>query len=318
MAALRRIVESVVSAWPMRAASARAIDATLADWRHEEAGASGRWRRVSVSTRGLFATARVTSLAAWREAVSEVPHPFLIRLVFGLVLLGVASRLMADPWHWRYLQVATPLQMSLLQVSMAVVPVVTWFPAVVFFAEVTGRRQRSGFALGHALWVMVAVALLWMVVVPEAQNYVNWLNWHYFANSSTPAPRALPSVLRIGGALGADVSWTMWLWLPILSVVMTSICICQAVLASAVRRAGTVRAWAAAIVLFLLAYGLTLGMSWAAFLEASRGIRLSPAWAILAWAVRILAFLIITVGAWKLAARLTRTHGLNARESSPS
>jgi len=318
MAVLRRLVESVVSSWPMRASSAQAVEATFADWRHEEATVSAGWRRASVSVRRLLATARVTAIAAGREATSHLPYTFLIRLVVGLVVLGVASRLMADPWHWRYLGFVTPLQMALLQAAVAVVPIVTWFPAVVFFAEVSGRRRRSSFTIGHAVWVLATVALLWMVVVPEAQNYVNWLNWHYFANGHTAAPRALPSLFRIGEAAGANVSWTMWMSLPILCLVMTAISICQGVLASAVRRVGTGRAWAAAIGLFLAAHALMAGMQWVAFLEASRGIRLSANWAILAWAIRILAFLMITVGAWKLAVRLTRTHGLDSRESSAS
>jgi hypothetical protein len=194
---LDRLIGALVSG----TSAQRAIDATLADWRHERAEAATALQRVTIDGRSTAALLRTLA----RAGVSEFPAALRSSLPIRLAM--VAAVWMAWtiwynglPGDQRFFLVAPSAKAWLLAASAMTVRVAGIFPILVFVAEASGRRNRATPTLGSLMLLVSALMLLTMFIMPAGQLFSRYESWRYFANASQPAPD-----LRAAGILVPSV-----------------------------------------------------------------------------------------------------------------
>lgn len=239
---MTRVMSLLFGGFPISPATVRALAATMADWRHEAARAGSTRRRVAVTLSSLTAIVRALVGSAIRDLPGEWRSPFLWRLTvsFGLVL--VAAALLLPPS--RFAGVATPVEVFVLSLIRALIPAITLFPLMAFIVEATGSHKRRGPSLGGLLALVLGSFALLSVVLPEAGTFQRQATWLYFANASTPAPSAAPSLVRLlTGAETAALPLSYWIDQGLLLTSFTLASVCLAVLGYRIRELGRGPQW---------------------------------------------------------------------------
>lgn len=207
--ALYGVVRRFLRVLPVDAPGRRALDETLADWRHELALATSLSRRFVVHARSSAAVVGALWHAGWREASQALKSTLLPRLaiVTAVWLVGMVwfNGLPVDPRFF----VAAPagLAWSLVGASIAA-QVALVFPLLVFVAEVIGRRSRETPTLGSLVLLVGSGLILTLVVLPSTRVFIAHERWWYFANAAQPAPSLRAMWLSFPHFIAAAISST--------------------------------------------------------------------------------------------------------------
>jgi len=184
-------MELLVAGVPTTPMTARALDATLADWRHEAATAGTGTRRLCTGIAGILSVTRVLIVSGVKEIPAALTSPFLLRtalMAFAILLVMIWY----DP-PVRFVDVLGPRDLVVLALFRAAPAAVALLPLAAFLSEALGSRTRVGPSTG-ALTVMTLVAALAVMLSPEFVHYQRHATWENFANAATPAPVAPPSL----------------------------------------------------------------------------------------------------------------------------
>jgi hypothetical protein len=141
---------------PLSETDAAVVRATLADWRHEVAGAS-RPRAFLTSLRYTVALTRVTAGLVFLDVVPALQSRFVRRVAFGTVaLIYFGSLFEVEHAVVGRLGIAGA---SLLALAEAGPWMCIAMPLLAFVAEAVGGRDRTGPSLGGLLlWGIVVAA----------------------------------------------------------------------------------------------------------------------------------------------------------------
>lgn len=153
---------------PLSETDAAVVRATLADWRHEVAGAS-RLRALLTSLRYTVALTRVTAGLAFRDLGPALRSPFLHRAAFGTVaLIFCASLLELEHAVVGRLGVVGASRLALAEVGPWICSAM---PLLAFVVEAVGSRHRSGPSLGSLLLLGVLVAVCTAFAFPAGVEH---------------------------------------------------------------------------------------------------------------------------------------------------
>ena len=227
---MRRAAGRVFRALASGSPAQRAVDATLADWRHERAAASTPLQRLVINARSTAALIRTIALGGVAEFPQVLKGSLLARLAAATTaLIAIAWLAGLSFVDDRFFLVASPLEVWGIAAASVAGQVAIAFPFVVFVAEAMGRRSRETRILG-SLAVLVGFGLIMiLLVLPSTMSFIAYERWWYFANSAQPAP-----------ALAA-----MWLSLPHIAVALISSTAVALLflLANGIRRVGGLIGW---------------------------------------------------------------------------
>ncbi len=209
----------------------RAIDAAMADWRHELNRASSLRRRLLVNIRSAMGLARTIARVGIAEATSAATCSFVWRLavVAGLWLAWMLSN-GVPPGTDRFFLVTSDLKSWSLVAASLLPQALLVLPVMVFLAEAAGRRRRATPVAGTMALLSMIVVVLGLVVVPLSSTYLRYQTWRYFANAAVPEP-ALNTLLLSA----ISIVSTMWGIAALCAIL---------VFANRIRRVGGVTGWA--------------------------------------------------------------------------
>jgi hypothetical protein len=299
---MRCLAQWLIGGIPTSPAAARALAATMADWRYEGEAASSAPLRLRVGAMGVASVARVLVGVGLKGLPSAWRSPFLWRTICVL-LMFVAGIGIFDPPE-RFVDVLSGWDLAVLATAAAVQSVLLVIPLVAFISEVTGRQSRQAPSAGALTLLAIAIALM-VSLLPELANFQRHSAWVHFANAATPPPVPAPSVYRwLAGASMSPMTLTSWFyfWTTSTSLVVASIGF--STLAYQVRRRRALSAWMIGVVPIVAvpatAYGAMLvtgllGLWWR---DAAIGL----------WPIRgVVTLLSVTVLPFVLATYLART-----------
>ncbi len=300
-------MQVLIGGIPTSPGAARALAATMADWRYEAEASSSFPRRLRVGLMGVASVARVLVGVALKDLPGAWRSPFLWRTM-AVLLLFVAGIGIFDPPE-RFVDVLSGWDLAVLATAAAVQSVLLVIPLVAFLSEVTGRQSRQAPSAGALTLLAIAIALM-VSILPELSTFQRHSTWVHFANAATPPPMPAPSVYRwLAGASMSPMTLASWFYFWTTSTSLVGASIGLSALAYQVRRRRALSAWMIGAVPFVAvpvtAYGAMLltgllGMSW----------RDAAIWL---WPIRgAVTLLSVTVLPFVLATYLARTTALRA------
>jgi len=255
---MRRLAQFVLGGFPTSPAATRALQATMADWRHESEAASSKAGRARAALLGAASVARVLAAVGLKELPTAWKAPFLWRTAGALFLLVAALVTFDSPA--RFADVLTGSELAVLATAKAVQAVFLVLPLVAFISEATGRRSRQAPSAG--VFTMMAIAIALMVsVLPEVTTFQAQLSWTHFANAATPPPLPLPSAYRlvVGGPV-LPTTLNSWIYFGTTFAILASATVALTALAYQVRQRRGLRAWLLGVSPFLAVPGSLYGM----------------------------------------------------------
>lgn len=298
---MRRLLQFVLEGFPISPDATHALEATMADWRHEKAAATTLGRRCWVALVGPVSVARVLAGVSLKELPGAWKAPFLWRTA-TVLLLFVATKGIFDPPE-RFVDVLSGWDLSVLATGNAVQAVFLVLPLVAFISEATGRRSRQAPTAGA--WTLMAIGIAMMMsILPEFATFQAKLSWTHFANAATPPPVPLPSAYRFFAG-GPVAPTTPDFWIRFVAMLATLILstVALSALAYQVRQGRTLRAWLIGVTPFFAVFASVYGVM---LLSVLVGVAWRDA-LIWNWPIRIIAFVAsVTVLPLILAAHLAR------------
>lgn len=186
-----RVAQFLLRALALEPRGQRAMDATMADWRHELERAGNGRRRLFVNVRSSFGVVRTLA----QVGVVELPAATTGSFVWRFAALASAWIV----WRFsnggafdaeRFFLVTSDIKAWTLVAASVVPQGVFVLPLLVFLAESVGRRQRVTPIAGTLFLLLLYVAVLGLVVFPASATYLRYETWRYFANASVPEPRS--------------------------------------------------------------------------------------------------------------------------------
>ncbi len=162
---MRRAVEFLVDMLPLDAAGQRAVDETMADWRHEEGEARSSFERVCVAFRGVWSLAVALAYAIGRDLFSAATAR---TCMWCLALAAAFGVVMPFAWiftgPWRPLPIGLRFEMLGLLAPWAIT---TTLPLALLALTSIGRRTS---VVTACVWLCVLsfVTLGW--VLPETNQ----------------------------------------------------------------------------------------------------------------------------------------------------
>jgi len=206
---MRRVVEFVVAMLPLDASGRRAVDETLADWRHEASEAQTGASRLATAVRGFLAVVVAVSSVVARDLTS------LQTLRIVGVVAGSAC-LMATGFTYRNFEryAAEIAELGVADANLvglwaSMLPAASSFCVYLALLAPPVRRVTTRSLMGPCLVLMVmsAVNLGW--VTPAATQWFRQANVDIYRQWAPPAPSQPPGGHEgrpYGPSAGADGS----------------------------------------------------------------------------------------------------------------
>lgn len=218
----------------------QAVDATMADWRHELAVAATLRGRVVVNVRSTLGIGRTLAEVGVSQLSSVAVSGFAVKLIAVVVLATVWSLTTVSAGVNRFFLVTSDFEAWTLVAASLVPQLLVMAPLMVFVAEAIGRRRDVTPVAGTMTWLAGLGLLVGFVVMPASAAYLRYATWRHFANSSV----AEPSITALAfGAMGiaatallVAAAWLMFLF------------------ANRVRRVGGVAGWGIGLGAVLVAF----------------------------------------------------------------
>jgi len=257
---MRRLLGLFLAGMPATPETTCALDATMADWRHEAARADTGLKRLRVAMTGVLSVARVLVVRGLKELPGSWSAPLLWRtaLLSCLVLLWAI-------WYnppLRFLDVLTTRELIVLAIVRAAPACVMFLPLTAFLSEAVGARSRVRPSFG-ALTVMTLAAAFAVLSIPELMHYERYVAWEQFANAATPPPVPFPSVFRLlGGEPSLLLNPRLWVSFGVGWVVLAAATLSLSVLAYQVRRRRSIGGWILGLIPLVSPFVVTWGVTW--------------------------------------------------------
>jgi hypothetical protein len=305
-----RLLGLFLAGMPATPETTCALDATMADWRHEASRADTGLTRLRVAMTGVLSVARVLVVRGLKELPGSWSAPLLWRTA-ALSCLVLLWAIWYNP-PLRFLDVLTTRELIVLAIVRAAPACVMLLPLTTFVSEAVFARTRMSPSFG-ALTVMTLVAAFAVLSIPELRHYERYVTWEHFANAATPPPVPFLSVFRpLGGETSALQTAVLWISMVMGCVGLTAATTSLSVLAYQVRRRSTIWGWVLGLTPFVFLFVVTWGLIW--FLVRVFGAGSVVTHALYPPTASLLSLLSVTVLPLALAGLLARQ--TNRRESA--
>lgn len=257
---MRRLLGLFLAGMPATPETTCALDATMADWRHEAARADTGLTRLRVAMTGVLSVARVLVVRGLKELPGSWSAPLLWRTA-ALSCLVVLWSIWNDP-PLRFLDVLTTRDLIVLAIVRAAPTGVMLLPLTAFLSEAVGARSRVSPSFG-ALTVMTLAAAFAVLSIPELIHYERYTSWEQFANAATPPPVPFLSVFRLlGGEKSALQTAVMWSSMLLGCVGLAGATLSLSVLAYQVRRRRSIGGWILGLIPLISPFVAAWGITW--------------------------------------------------------